>query len=42
MYIKNLYSKQVCGTQQLFQFDLWINYYQNRANKAANMFSKYY
>ena len=41
MNTKNLSSKQVCWAQEPFCYHFQINYYQGKANRAANTLFQY-
>ena len=41
MKTKNLSSRQVCWAQKLFYYHFQIDYYQGKANKAANTSFRY-
>lgn len=38
---KNFSFKQVCWVQKFFKYDFIIDYQQNKANKAANILSRF-
>ena len=39
MDTKSLGFRQICWAQDLLTYYFWIDYYQGKANRAANIFS---